>query len=141
MSQPSGAGGPAPPTSAPVIIVVEPEILVRMVIAEYLRNCAYKVIEAGSADDALAVLRSELKVELVFAEVHGIGAMDGFSLATEIRRTYPDVDVILTSGVANAAEKSHALCEGRVIDKPYQPQDIVRRINILRERRRSSKID
>jgi DNA-binding response OmpR family regulator len=133
------AGG-SPPAGLSAIMVVEPEILVRMVIAEYLRNCGYKVIEAGTADDAVAVLRSDFKVELVLAEVHGIGAMDGFSLAKEIRLTYPEVDVILTSGVANAADKSHALCEGRVVKKPYKPEDIVRQINVLRERRRSSKM-
>jgi len=129
-----------PPTGLSALLVVEPDILVRMVIADTLRNCGYKVIEAGTADDALSVLRSDFKVDLVFAEVHGIGTMDGFGLAQEIRLTYPEVDVILTSGVSNAADKSHALCEGRVVKKPYKPEDIVRQINILRKRRRSARI-
>ena len=39
------------------IIVVEPDVLARMVIPDYLRNCGYKVIEAVSGEDVLTVLR------------------------------------------------------------------------------------
>jgi len=38
------------------ILLVEDEILTRTVIAEYLRECGYKVIEAASADEAIVVL-------------------------------------------------------------------------------------
>jgi DNA-binding response OmpR family regulator len=128
---------PEPPST---VIVVEPEILARMVIADYLRGCGYKVIETGSADDVFAVLRSDIKIDVLLCEVSGIGATDGFSLAKEIRKIYPTIDVVLTSGITNAAEKSHNLCEDSMMKKPYHPEDIVRQINILRERRRSSKI-
>jgi CheY-like chemotaxis protein len=122
------------------VIVVEPDILARMVIADYLRGCAYKVIEASLAEEALTVLRADIKVDVVLSEVKGIGAMDGFSLAKQIRETYPAIDVVLTSGINTAAEKSHQLCEENVVNKPYKPQDILGRISILRERRRSSKL-
>jgi CheY-like chemotaxis protein len=53
---------PAPPvepssadTAPAAILVVEPDILVRMVIADYLRDCGYKVVEGVNADDVLAV--------------------------------------------------------------------------------------
>jgi CheY-like chemotaxis protein len=128
---------PQPPST---VIVVEPDILARMVIADYLRGCGYKVIEARVAEEALTVLRADVKVDVVFSEVKGIGFMDGFSFAKEIRQTYPGIDVILTSGINAAAEKSHEICERNVVGKPYKPQDIIGRINILRERRRSSTI-
>ena len=38
------------------ILVVEDEVLVRMPIAQYLRDCGYKVIEAVNADEAITVL-------------------------------------------------------------------------------------
>jgi len=38
------------------ILLVEDEILVRTVIADYLRTCGYKVIEAAGADEAILVL-------------------------------------------------------------------------------------
>ena len=117
------------------IMVVEPDILVRMVLAEYLRDCGYKVVEGGCADDVFTVLRSDVKVHTVFAEVRLLGDSDGFALAKATREMYPDVDVVLTSSVANAADKASDLCAEGVLEKPYHPDEVIRRINILRDRR------
>src|SRR5215467_2491616 len=87
------ADGPIPST----ILVVEPDILVRMVIASYLRECGYKVLEGVSAADVMTVLGSGKKVDLVFSEVRPHGRVNGFGLARMLRDQYPDVDVILTS--------------------------------------------
>ena len=56
----------------PTIIVVEPDILMRMVIADYLRDCGYKVIEGVSADDVLAILRAGRKIDVILGVIgHG----------------------------------------------------------------------
>jgi CheY-like chemotaxis protein len=120
------------------ILVVEPDILVRMVIANYLRDCGYKVLEGASAADVTAVLGSEQKIDVVFSEVRLHGQMDGFGLARLVREQYPDIDVILTTGAARAADKASDLCEDGPLEKPYHPQEIVRRINLLREQRRTA---
>jgi CheY-like chemotaxis protein len=117
------------------IMVVEPDILVRMVLAEYLRDCGYKVVEGSCADDAFTVLRSDIKVHMLFAEVRLSGDSDGFALAKTTREIYPDVDVILTSSVANAADKAGDLCSEGVLEKPYHPDEVIRRLNRLRDRR------
>jgi CheY-like chemotaxis protein len=118
------------------VIVVEPDILARMVIAEYLRECGYKVVEGVTADDVLEVLGAGREIAVVMAEIQLAGAMDGFALAQWIHTNYPFIDVILTSGVAKAAVKAGDLCDNGPLQKPYHPQEIVRRINMLRERRR-----
>jgi DNA-binding response OmpR family regulator len=120
------------------ILVVEPDILVRMVIASYLRDCGYNVLEGVSAADVMAVLGSGQKIDVVFSEVQLYGEVDGFGLARWIREQYTDVDVILTTGVHRAADKASGLCEEGPLEKPYHPQEIVRRINFLRERRRTA---
>jgi len=56
---------------------VEPDILVRMIIADYLRDCGYKVFEGVTADDVLIVLESGQKIDVIFAEVQLSGSMDG----------------------------------------------------------------
>ena len=124
------------PSSA--ILVVEPDILVRMIIADYLRGCGYKVIEAVTADDVATVLATQQKIDLVFAEVQLGGSMGGFGLARWVREKHPGVDVILASGIAKAAEQAAGLCDEGPVEKPYQPQEVVRRINILLERRRTA---
>ena len=116
----------------PTILVVDDEILVRIVIAEYLRDCGYRVLEAGSADDAVAVLGSKLKVDIVFTDLELPGHSSGLELARWIRRRHPDVRVIVTSGVYSSAELAGELCEaGPPIAKPYESDAVVQRIRTL----------
>lgn len=120
------------------VLVLEPDILVRMIIADYLRDCGFKVFEGVTADDVVAVLESGQKIDIIFAEVQLGGRMDGFGLAQWVRDKQPDTDVILTSGIARAAEKAGDLCDEGPLEKPYHPQEVLRRINILLERRRTT---
>ena len=121
-----------------VVMVVEPEVLIRMAVAEYLRGCGYKVIEGVSAADVWVILDAGLALDVVFSEVNLPGETDGFALARRLRQTRPQVNVILTSGVGGAADKSAALCEERTVGKPYQASEIAGRIHQLLERRRAS---
>jgi DNA-binding response OmpR family regulator len=119
-------------------MVVESEVLVRMVVAEYLRDCGYNVIEAIAAKDVWSVLDSGHRLDVVMADVKVSGDLEGFSLASRIRQTHPDIDVILTSGIAGAVHESYELCQDGPIKKPYDPKDIEVRIRILLERRRAA---
>jgi CheY-like chemotaxis protein len=40
------------PEALETILVVEDDVLIRMPIAQYLRDCSYRVVEAVSADEA-----------------------------------------------------------------------------------------
>jgi len=123
------------PKELKVVMIVEPEVLVRMVLAEYLRDCGYTVIEATAAKDVWTVLDSGHRLDVVVAEV---GAVDGFSLAKRVRQTHPDIDVILTSGITGTAHESHELCKEGPIKQPYEPKDVEARIRLLLERRRAA---
>ncbi|PJI42310.1 response regulator [Ferrovibrio sp.] len=117
----------------PVVLVVEDEVLVRMVVAEYLRDCGFMVIEAGSAREALALFKVDIEVDIVFSDIQMPGEMDGFGLAQWVRQNRPDVQVILTSGAAsNAAQKAADLChDGPLLPKPYDSEEVERRIRQL----------
>ena len=122
----AGAFGPSPET----VLVVEDEVLIRMVISEYLRHCGYKVIEAADADEAIAVLQqSDLTIDVVLSDVAMPGSMDGFGLAQWIRQHRQGLDVILVGTPARAAQAAADLCEsGPTLAKPYEPQLVVDRI-------------
>ncbi len=123
------------PDSPPpqTVLVVEDEVLIRLVIAEYLRECGYRVHEAANADEALAVLAEpNVAVDIVFSDVIMPGSMDGFGLARWIRANRPQIDVVLTSGIDRSAEIAGVLCEaGPLLEKPYEPQNVVDRIKQL----------
>jgi len=128
---------PAPPSAATAtaetVLVVNDDILIRMVIAQYLRECGYKVIEAASGDEALVVLKqAELKIDVVFSDVQVPGVMDGFALAQWIRQNRKGLDVILAGTLSRAAEAAGDLCEsGPMLSKPYEPRHVVDRIRRL----------
>jgi CheY-like chemotaxis protein len=115
------------------ILVVEDEVLTRLVIAEYLRDCGYKVHEAAHADEAVAILRSaDIRVDIVFSDVQMPGTMDGFGLARWVRENSPTTEVILTAGIDRSADIAGMLCEaGPLLEKPYEPKKVVDRITQL----------
>jgi DNA-binding response OmpR family regulator len=120
------------------IMMVEPDVVIRMVISEHLRDCGYRVIEGVAAQDVWTVLESGRRIDLVLADVKLAGEEDGFSLSRRIRQTRSDIDVILTSGISGAAQEAHDLCEEGPIKKPYEARDIESRIKILLERGRTA---
>src|SRR3712207_1436461 len=95
---------------APTVLVVDDEVLVRLVIAEYLRDCGYRVLEAGTPEDAVAILNANLNVDIVFTDLELPGHSSGLELARWIRRRHPDMRVIVTSGVYSSAELAGELC-------------------------------
>jgi len=122
------------------ILVMEPDILVRMAICDYLRECGHKVVESSSGDDVLKVLSSEIDINMVFSGAHSADGSDGFALAHRIRIARPDIDVILTAGIENAATKAAEVCGKGHLTTPYNPQELLKRIHLLRERHRTSKL-
>jgi DNA-binding response OmpR family regulator len=122
---------------AVTVMIVEPDVVVRTVIAEYLRECGYKVIEGASAEDVWKVLEDNILIDVVLADIQLTGGGDGFSLARRLREQYPAIDVLLTSGAAKVADKAGELCEDGPLEKPYHPQDVLRRIHLMHERRRT----
>lgn len=118
------------------VIVLEPDVIVRTEICDYLRECGYRVIEGVAAQDAYTVLQTDTHVDLLLTEVSLRGETGGFELAQEIRQTRPEIAVILVSGISNLVQKAHDLCGQSPVRKPYRPEDIERRIRALLAMRR-----
>lgn len=124
--------------SQPRILVVDADVLVRHVLAEYLRACGYRVIEAVHCDEARYILEvGDLSVEVVLVDAQAPGTLSGFALARGLRETHPEIDVILAGAPAQAAEQAASLCEdGPHLVRPYEPQSVVDYIKRLRAARR-----
>ena len=129
------------PAGAQCILVVDSEVLIRMVIAQYLRDCGYRVIEAATTDEAVAVLNHpELAVDVVFSDAETPGEIDAFGLARWVRENKPGTNMILTADPARASDAAADLCEaGPLLRKPYEPQTLLDRIRRLLGERASRK--
>ena len=128
-------------TGTETILIVEHEVLIRMVISAYLRDCGYKVIEAANADEAILVLqREELTIDVVFTDTEIPGSLDGFALSQWIRANRQGLEVILVGSPARAADAAGELCaSGPTLSKPYEPQAVLDRIKRLLAERASRK--
>jgi CheY-like chemotaxis protein len=114
------------------VLVVEDELMVRMPIAEYLRDCGYNVLEAANASEAIAAVDAEGPVSLVFSDIRMPGKMDGVGLAEWFQSNYPAVPVLLTSGYnGGRALTSASMSRSRFIEKPYSQTQVERRIAAL----------
>jgi DNA-binding NtrC family response regulator len=122
------------------VLLVEDEVLVRMPIAQYLRDCGYKVIETVNADEAITVLlHKETVVDIVFSDIEMPGAVDGFGLAKWIREHRPGLDVLLAGTVPRAVENAQQLCEQGSVPKPYNAQIVHNHIKRMLAARKAAK--
>jgi DNA-binding NtrC family response regulator len=111
-------GAPSRIAETATLLVVEDDVLTRSAVCDALRYHRYKVLEASSAQEALAIL-SILPVELVFVDLHLPGEGDGLSVARFAHAHCPDTRVILTSGKVRAATIPDLPELGTFVGKPY----------------------
>jgi DNA-binding NtrC family response regulator len=106
------------------ILVVEDELLIRLIVCDELREAGHDVIEAFNADEALDVLNARACPDLVISDVRMPGSLDGLGLLAIIRETHPELPVIITSGhlEPGLAEASGAC---RFLAKPYAIELII----------------
>jgi two-component SAPR family response regulator len=57
--------------------------------------------------------------------------MDGFALAKWVRQHFPQVRILLASGVAEMGEHATGLCDGPFFDKPYSHEALETNIRQL----------
>ena len=61
----------------PVVLLVEDELLLRMDAAAMVAEAGFEVVEAGDADEAIAILESRRDIGIVFTDIQMPGSMDG----------------------------------------------------------------
>jgi len=107
-----------------VVLVVEDDALVRMDVADIIRQAGYAVLEAADADKAIRLLEENADISAIFTDIEMPGSMDGIRLAAAVRDRWPPVKIIATSGHLNVYDK--ALPDGGVfIPKPYTHDQVL----------------
>jgi signal transduction histidine kinase len=101
------------------ILVVEDESDLRNLAANLLEDVGYNVLKAANGDEALTVLKERDDVSLVFTDVMMSGGMTGIHLARILRKRWPHIAVLLTSGYSHDFAGSGMLGGARKIQKPY----------------------
>ena len=115
---PSPRRGEATAEQRHTILVVEDDVLVRMATANDLRGRGFDVIEAYNADEAVALLKSQVPVRLVFTDVRLPGSIDGLALAALVAKTHPGLKIVITSGSENCESRATEMADA-FFPKPY----------------------
>lgn len=114
----------------PVVLIVEDETLIRMDAIEAIEAAGFDVIEAASADQAIAILELRSDIRLIFTDIHMPGSMDGLKLAHFVKDRWPPIKIIATSGHARIAQ-SDLPAGSSFLSKPYAAGEITKAIDRL----------
>ncbi len=109
---------PLHPHLQPTLLVVEDDVITRFAVADELRAAGYRVLEASSAEEAIAVLE-RLPVHLLFIDLHMPGAQSGLDVARVAQGCRPAPKIVLTSGKEPPDRAPEYRDLGPFIPKPY----------------------
>lgn len=128
---------PAPTSGKPRrAVVAEDEALIRMDVAETLREAGYEVVgEAGNGEEAVA-LATELRPDVVVMDVK-MPVMDGITAAEKIAKEHAAPVVLLTAfSQSELVEKARDAGAMAYVIKPFTPADLLPAIEIAISRYR-----
>jgi two-component system, response regulator PdtaR len=112
------------------VLIVEDEFLLRADTCEFLKECGFNVYEASNADEAIAMLEVHVDIRAVFTDTQMPGSMDGLKLAHYVRRRWPPVTLIITSGQAKPAAEEMPFGSA-FVGKPYQLKEVAESLRAL----------
>lgn len=114
------------------VLLVEDEPLIREMLAEDLADTGLDVAEAPSAEAALgAAGRADRPPRVLVTDVNLGGGMDGFALAAEIRRRWPDVGVVVMTGKPSNLNGRNPDPREVCLVKPFGPPRLAAAVNEL----------
>lgn len=108
------------------VLVVEDDPLVREYVWTLLTSLNYKVTTAANGEDALVLLASDQRVDLLFTDILMEGGVNGWQLAERAQELRPDMPILFTSAYPDAAPRPSDAAVGqiRILRKPYRPGEL-----------------
>jgi PAS domain S-box-containing protein len=131
-ASPKAAALPVP-GDAP-ILVIEDEPVVRAIVVEVLEDLGYRAIEAADGPSGLAILQSDLAIDLLVTDI-GLPGLNGRQVADAARQTRPNLKILFMTGYAETAAMADGfLLPGmQMITKPFAIDSLAARIKAIIE--------
>jgi PAS domain S-box-containing protein len=123
----------AAPQGHETILVAEDDPFVRTSVITRVKNLGYTVIAATDGNDALAKLRENAGIDMLFTDIVMPGGISGWQLAERARQIRPGLPVVFTSGypLESLVAQAHAPPESIVLIKPYRNANLALRASVL----------
>ena len=110
------------------VLVVEDDPAVLETVRAGIAALGYRALTAHNAAEALALLRQDEPVDLLFTDIAIPGGVNGIELARQARQLHHDIKVLLTSGYAAALAEGQAGEGFAVLGKPYRQAQLAETI-------------
>ncbi len=106
----------------PTLLIVDDEPPIRDVLRRALRLSPYAILEAGSGEEALAVLEGR-QVDLILSDLNMPG-MSGLDLCRRVVGEQPGVVCFLMTGQGDRRQALQAIEEGTIFHYVPKPWDL-----------------
>ena len=109
-----------------VVLLVEDEPFVRENVGRMLEALQYRVIATGSGEEALAIIRSDCDIDLLYTDISMPGGISGTALARQAAKLRPAMPVLLTTGYNEGVQlpTDVAISRINILRKPYRLHEL-----------------
>jgi len=138
-AQPTQQASPTVRTGSETILLVEDEPALREILSELLQTRGYRVLEAGSGEEALAEIARNPQIDLLITDFV-LPDTRGSRLYESIRAVVGDIKTIYMSGYAEVTMMQERLMQpGSVfLQKPFSHETLLQNVRAVLESQQPS---
>ena len=117
------------------VMILEDEVSIRSFVVINLKRAGYEVVEAGTGEEALELLKSNPDVGVAILDIM-LPGIDGFEVCRSIRATDKKIGIIMLTARSQEMDKITGLMTGAddYMTKPFSPAELTARIDALYRR-------
>ena len=117
------------------VLILEDEVSIRSFVVINLKRAGYEVVEAGTGEEALDLLKANPDVGVAILDIM-LPGIDGFEVCRSIRVTDKKIGIIMLTARSQEMDKITGLMTGAddYMTKPFSPAELTARIDALYRR-------
>ena len=107
------------------VLILEDEVSIRSFVVINLKRAGYDVVEAGTGEEALELLKSNPDVGVAILDIM-LPGIDGFEVCRSIRATDKKIGIIMLTARSQEMDKITGLMTGAddYMTKPFSPAEL-----------------
>ena len=115
------------------VLVLEDETNIRSFVVINLKRAGYETIEAGTGEEALALIQKNPDVKVALLDIMLTGEIDGFEVCRRIRAGNAQMGIIMLTARTQEMDKVSGLMTGAddYVTKPFSPAELTARVDAL----------
>ena len=117
------------------VLILEDEVSIRSFVVINLKRAGYEVVEAGTGEEALDLLKANPDVGVAILDIM-LPGIDGFEVCRRIRATNTKIGIIMLTARSQEMDKVTGLMTGAddYVTKPFNILELKARIRALLRR-------